>query len=111
MLFHKIRTKGERHTRLEFALAFTLLFPLMFIACPGNGSRNQQPVQNVATNTASTASPSSGTAFDANRAFEHVRKQVEFGPRPAGSAELARTRDYIIGELKSYGLNVRLDEF
>jgi len=40
-----------------------------------------------------------------------VRKQVEFGPRPAGSEELARTREYMVGELKSYGLNVTLDEF
>jgi Zn-dependent M28 family amino/carboxypeptidase len=50
-------------------------------------------------------------AFDGERAFEHVRKQVEMGPRPAGSAELARTRDYIVNELKSHGLNVTLDEF
>ena len=49
--------------------------------------------------------------MDGDRAFEHVRKQVEFGPRPAGSAELAKARDYIVGELKSYGLNVTSDEF
>lgn len=50
-------------------------------------------------------------AFDGARAFEHVRRQVEMGPRPAGSSELAQTRDYIVGELKSYGLNVTSDEF
>jgi Zn-dependent M28 family amino/carboxypeptidase len=50
-------------------------------------------------------------SIDGERAFEHVRKQVEIGPRPAGSAELAKARDYIVGELKSYGLNVTLDEF
>jgi Zn-dependent M28 family amino/carboxypeptidase len=49
--------------------------------------------------------------IDGDRAFEHVRKQVEFGPRPAGSAELARTREYITGELKSYGLDVTVDEW
>lgn len=49
--------------------------------------------------------------IDGARAFEHVRKQVEFGPRPAGSSELARTREYIVGELKSYGLNVTIDEW
>ena len=41
----------------------------------------------------------------------HVRKQVEFGPRPAGSAELEQTRNYIINELKNYGLKVSTDEF
>jgi Zn-dependent M28 family amino/carboxypeptidase len=36
---------------------------------------------------------------------------VEFGPRPSGSKELARAREYIVHELRSYGLNVALDEF
>jgi Zn-dependent M28 family amino/carboxypeptidase len=59
----------------------------------------------------SPAPQSSKLAIDGERAFEHVRKQIDFGPRPAGSAELARTREYIIGELKSYNLNVTQDEF
>jgi glutaminyl-peptide cyclotransferase len=50
-------------------------------------------------------------AFDGERAFEHVRRLVEFGPRPAGSDALKRARDYIKGELKSYGLKVNTDEF
>lgn len=41
----------------------------------------------------------------------HVRKQLDFGPRPPGSPQLAKTRAYIAGELKSYGLNVSFDEF
>lgn len=51
------------------------------------------------------------TAFDGQRAFENVRKQVDFGPRPAGSDELAKTREWIEGELKSYGLTVTEDQF
>jgi hypothetical protein len=49
--------------------------------------------------------------FDGGRALAHVRKLVEFGPRPAGSDALRRARDYIKGELKSYGLKVTTDEF
>ena len=49
--------------------------------------------------------------FDGERALAHVRKLVEFGPRPAGSDALKRARDYIKGELKSYGLKVSTDEF
>lgn len=41
----------------------------------------------------------------------HVRKQVEIGPRPPDTPALAKTRSYIIAELKSYGLNVSTDEF
>jgi Zn-dependent M28 family amino/carboxypeptidase len=36
---------------------------------------------------------------------------VEIGPRPAGSAELARTREYIRGELEAAGLKVSSDKF
>src|SRR5919199_263934 len=95
------------------AKSFTLLLALalFFPSCSGNKSGS-----NTGANVTPTASPAptaSQTKFsiDGDRAFEHVRKQVEIGPRPAGSAELAKARDYIVGELKSYGLNVTEDEF
>jgi Zn-dependent M28 family amino/carboxypeptidase len=47
--------------------------------------------------------------FDSNRAYEHLRRQVGFGPRPAGSAALAQTRQYILNELKSAGIQARED--
>ncbi|OLE52922.1 MAG: hypothetical protein AUG51_15685 [Acidobacteria bacterium 13_1_20CM_3_53_8] len=114
MLLLQERTELTERSRTLFTLAFALLFPLSFIACPGgNNAGSQQPVQNTQTNASPSpqATAASAASFDANRAFEHVRKQVEFGPRPAGSAELAKTRDYIVGELKSYGLKVTEDEF
>src|SRR5260370_35948029 len=42
--------------------------------------------------------------FDANRAYEDLRQQVAFGPRPAGSAALQQTRDYIKKQLVAAGL-------
>lgn len=116
------------HTKPKFKLRFVprvessrsiftfvlllVLLPFGFVACPGNSTRNE----NAGNQTVATPSPSAqpiqaSTGFDGERAFEHVRKQVEVGPRPAGSAELARTREYIVNELKSYGLNVTQDEF
>jgi glutaminyl-peptide cyclotransferase len=50
-------------------------------------------------------------AFNGERALDHVRKQMEIGPRVPGSPELARTRDYIERALRSYGLVVKTDEF
>jgi Zn-dependent M28 family amino/carboxypeptidase len=95
-----------------------LLWPLLLLALPSflNGCQNPPaptaPNQNAVPTPSPSASPTpTGTAFDGQRAFEHVRKQVEFGPHPAGSEELAKTREYIIGELKSYGLNVTTDEW
>ena len=43
-------------------------------------------------------------AFDAGRAFEHVRQLVALGPRPAGSAGSAAARRYIAGQLTALGL-------
>jgi glutaminyl-peptide cyclotransferase len=50
-------------------------------------------------------------AFNGERAMDHVRKQMEIGPRIPGSPELAKTRDYIVSSLKGYGLSVKTDEF
>src|SRR5580692_1558969 len=47
---------------------------------------------------------------DASRAYEHVKKMVEMGPRPAGSSALKKCQQYIEGELKSYGLTVTEDK-
>ena len=103
------RTRGS----LRIPAVFLLLpLSLLLLNCNGN-----KPGGNTGTNVAPPASPTPSVAaqaklaIDGERAFEHVRRQVEIGPRPAGSAELAKARDYIVGELKSDGLNVTLDEF
>ena len=87
-----------------FTVAFALVLPLTMLGCP---SKSNQPVN-------TTTPPSTGKSasdFDGDRALEHVRKQVEFGPRPPGSPELEKTRAYMIEQLKSYGLHVTTDEF
>jgi Iap family predicted aminopeptidase len=49
--------------------------------------------------------------FDSGAAWEHLRQQVSFGPRPAGSAALTQCRQYIVGQLKAAGIAVREDAF
>jgi Zn-dependent M28 family amino/carboxypeptidase len=48
------------------------------------------------------ASPS----FDSNRAWEHLRQLVGFGPRPAGSAAIEQSRTYIKNQLSAIGVPV-----
>lgn len=91
-----------------FTLACVLLFPLLLFGCPS--ATTNKPIDETPSSPAKS-SPPKGSDFDGDRAFEHVRKQVEFGARPAGSAELEKTRNYIIDQLKSYGLKVTTDEF
>lgn len=55
--------------------------------------------------------PDKTDGFDGKRAYDQVAKQVSFGPRPAGSAALAKLQDYLEAELKSYGCTVETDSF
>ena len=43
-----------------------------------------------------TTTNGAATPFSGERAFEHVKKLVEFGPRPSGSKELELARKYIL---------------
>ncbi|MSO81995.1 MAG: M28 family peptidase [Acidobacteria bacterium] len=52
---------------------------------------------------------SAPVTFDSSRAYEHLRRQVGFGPRPAGSAALTQCRQYILAELKAAGIEARED--
>jgi hypothetical protein len=106
-------TPRAQLARTAFTFLLILTLPLFFMACPGSDKKGNA---NASANVPPASTPTPITSqtrlsIDGERAFEHVRKQVEIGPRPAGSAELAKARDYITGELKSYGLNVMLDEF
>ena len=90
------------------ALALILFVPLILLGCPGGTNVDRR----IITEPDAPGAPAkSSSDFDGERAFEHVRKQVEFGPRPPGSAELEKTRSYMIDQLKSYGLKVMTDEF
>lgn len=46
-----------------------------------------------------------------DKAMEHVRAQVAFGPRPPGSDELQKCREYLEQQLRSYGYQVEEDAF
>jgi len=55
-------------------------------------------------------SPPAAT-FDSARAFEHLKRIVEIGPRPAGSPGAQKTRDYIKAEMKALGIAVKEQAF
>jgi glutaminyl-peptide cyclotransferase len=61
--------------------------------------------------TLAPSNPPTVVAFDSSRAYEHLRRQVGFGPRPAGSAALMRCRQYILAELEAAGIEAREDAF
>jgi glutaminyl-peptide cyclotransferase len=87
-----------------------LVAPLLFIGCP-----KEDPPSRPRATVSSSARPATSSpvvaAFNGERAMDHVKKQIDFGPRPPDTQPLAKTRAYIVNELKSYGLSVSLDEF
>jgi glutaminyl-peptide cyclotransferase len=112
--FHFIHHGPQLIGRARVASLFLSLLALSLglMACRNEATvNNNTSTQNTAPTPSTSPTTQPQSDFDGSRAMAHVRKQVEFGPRPAGSSELAQTREYISGELKSYGLNVSSDEW
>lgn len=82
----------------------------LLTACPKADGPNPPRVKIGEHPVATTPAPLT-VPFNGERAMDHVRKQLDIGPRIPGSSELTRTRDYIINELKAYGTAVSTDEF
>ena len=102
-------SKRNGITTRTCTLAVVLLMPLLFAACP----KNEPPPRPRASISTSTrpVNPGPIPTFSGEKAMDHVRKQVDFGPRPPDSPQLLKTRTYIANELKSYGFTVTFDEF
>lgn len=83
------------------------------LACGGAADGGEPPSTSPAIDTeaARPEAPQSDPAFDGARAMEHVEAVVGFGPRPVGSDALERTREYIVEQVESHGLEVRRDGF
>ena len=60
---------------------------------------------------AQPAPPPPQLRFDGQKALDHLRAIVAFGPRPAGSPALGKTRDYIKKELAALGLKTEEQAF
>ncbi len=87
---------------------------LAFWSCGAGASEPQTPPRTTPPPTASQPLPPAAAAtatFDSGRAWDHLRRQVALGPRPAGSPELAECRKYIIDQLTAVGIATREQAF
>lgn len=94
--------------------------------CPGNAGRYaaaalaaialascDKPASSVTPQptTQSTGTPTLWKEYSGEKAMEHVRALVGFGPRPSGTAPLEKSRQHIITALKDAGWEVERQEF
>ena len=89
----------------------TALVGVLLVACSAETTTNERvaPTSDSGLAPANAAQSAAPMKFDSARAYEHLRRQVGFGPRPSGSAALTQTRQYILAELKAAGIQARED--
>ncbi|HJQ33581.1 MAG TPA: M28 family peptidase [Pyrinomonadaceae bacterium] len=80
------------------ALSTTLILLALLARPAATPARAAQTGQGGAS-PAHAARPGSASAFDADRAFRHVKRLVELGPHPAGSKTIETVRRYIVAAL------------
>jgi Zn-dependent M28 family amino/carboxypeptidase len=92
------------HPFTKTAAPLLLVSFLVVVACDG------QPTK-VTGDDNQRAKPGAADGCDAARAYDHVKRLVEMGPRPSGSENIKKAQLYLATELKSYGLKVSEDTF
>lgn len=98
------------YTSLKFSLKVFSLFFILTIFSLTSLAQNK-PLPSEPTLEQPKEPILSLTKFDEMQAFEHIRHQVEFGPRWAGSPGIKNTRNYLFNQLSSYGVSVKQDIF
>jgi hypothetical protein len=84
---------------------------LLTIACGADAQNPRTVAPSDAPSQPRTIAPLAPLKFDSSRAWAHLQRQVQFGPRPAGSAALAECRGYIESQLKADGIAFREQPF
>ncbi len=87
---------NSRLTTLRYPVTPLLLIICASIICP---------------NTSSAAQTKVWQEFSGEKAFAHVQRLVDFGPRPAGSEAIEKSRHYIEDQLRRSGWQVTRQAF
>jgi hypothetical protein len=85
------------------------------ISCGHSSSSSDSGTRGAGAPQAATfppAPPADTTGgFDGARAYKHVVEQVAIGPHAAGTDGIRLAQQYIVGQLKSFGCPVELQDF
>ena len=89
-------------------LIINLCFGGFSVTCTAQGLNNPSAARENTLPLNKRTTRQTGAVFDAQRAFEILKKQCEFGPRPPGSPAHRETQNYLFTELKKYANNAAL---
>lgn len=106
-----VQGRLRRRFRKSGFLLSLLTLSLLLTGCPKDDPPPRSSIGRSNSSTEANPVVPGAVAFNGERAMDHVKKQVEIGPRVSGSPELAKTREYIVSQLKTSGLMVKSDEF
>jgi hypothetical protein len=99
-------------TRVAVSLAgIALAIGLWTVGGRAASAEQRAPMLSSAAGSQAASKQAAPSGFDSSKAWEHLRQMVSFGPRPAGSAALRLTRQYITRQLSSVGLTVQEQVF
>ncbi len=89
-------------------LIIILCFGGFSVACTAQDSNSPNAAREDTRPLNERITRQAGAVFDAQRAFEILKKQCEFGPRPPGSPAHRETQNYLFTELEKYANSVVL---
>jgi len=97
-----------------FGFICLIAFPQGACADASSGSKTPPALAApaaAAVETTAQAAPTAPLRFDGAKAWDHLRRQVAFGPRPAGTPALLKTRQYILDQLKAAHIKTQEQPF
>jgi glutaminyl-peptide cyclotransferase len=86
----------SRQTRIQYSLTSILLIVCLPMVCAGTSPAVQTKIWEE---------------LSGEKAFAHVQRLVDFGPRPAGSEAIEKSRRYIEDQLRRFGWQVTRQAF
>ncbi len=91
--------------------AAALVACAVVLGCTESAASREAAMTNDAPAVPAAQAPATPAVFDGARAWEHLQRQVAFGPRPAGSDALEETRRYIAAQLEDAGIALARQTF
>jgi Zn-dependent M28 family amino/carboxypeptidase len=92
-------------------VVFTLFLSILLLSTPGLAQRNFQQPLSYSPQLTAELKQLQDAALKSDYAWEHLAHLTNnIGPRPAGSAQANFAAQYVAGELRKLGLDVRLEK-